>query len=147
MIEYKLTEDLGEIHAVLRHPDILGINEDGLEDVDYPITPVIKYFCMLFDGEPVGIIMAMYRTLTVMDCHISVLKECRGACTGEFMEWAEYWVKNNTDIKKLTVCIPEFNEAAIKRAKKSGFKFEGINTKSFLKDGELIDQVYLGKEL
>ncbi|MCP4340185.1 MAG: hypothetical protein GY799_15160 [Desulfobulbaceae bacterium] len=83
--------------------------------------------------------------MTTMKYHIHVLPEhrkeyayCCGVCT------IEYFVKKLTEYHKLSVDIPVRNKDTYYFTRKFGFIDEGINRKSFMRDGVLHDQYRLG---
>jgi RimJ/RimL family protein N-acetyltransferase len=54
------------------------------------------------------------------------------------------WMFENTPCVKIVAGIPAYNHFALRLAKSSGMSLEGVNRKSFLKDGVLHDQIYFG---
>lgn len=54
------------------------------------------------------------------------------------------WMFENTNCKKIVTHVPEFNIPAFALATKIGMKKEGINRKSFLKNGCLYNQILMG---
>ena len=133
---------------MLKHPEIFSISDDHEDpNASYPISQNILYFLLEVNGVPAGVAIAIYRTLTYADCHVSVLKEFRGGAVELLRAESEKWVRDNTGIKKFICGIPEYNKSALRRTILSGWKMEGVNAKSFLKDGKLWDQVMFGKEI
>jgi RimJ/RimL family protein N-acetyltransferase len=71
----------------------------------------------------------------------------------------EYWGDSKTNVKlgklavkyafdhgvrKLTAEIPTPDQEVLRYAQRVGFKREGVNKQSFLRNGELLDQTYVG---
>lgn len=78
------------------------------------------------------------------EVHTMILKEYRGRYTDVSARGALALMFSATDCKKVVTHVPVFNEPAVKLAKRVGMVGEGVNRKSFLRDGEVYDQLVFG---
>lgn len=98
------------------------------------------------DGKAVGLAtIRVYDEISV-SIHIHIPKENRGRHTIEIGRDILKWVKEHAKgkLKKLTTSIPVIYKDVIRFAHYLGFKDEGINRKSIMKNGKLIDKLNLG---
>lgn len=148
MINVTRTYDKELVRKICTHPDIYkNISDDGSpnpEDFD-PIDPIIAIYALLDDGEMIGGVFILLQTNAVCyDLHTCILPHWWGGKSFEAARCFLDWVPKETQCKKLITWVPEFNRIALKFALKAGFKKEGLNEKSYLKDGVLYDQTLLG---
>lgn len=101
---------------------------------------------MLHPAEHV-LFMLVPRTLTVYEVHTMIEPEGRGRQGVRDTKKAGKWFfENNSTCEKVITYVPFFNPQARLFAKLVGLKDEGVCTRSFKKDGELVDQWVLGLE-
>lgn len=62
----------------------------------------------------------------------------------EFAKQVILWIFENTETLKIITLVPENNKKAARLAERSGMLLEGVVTKSYLKDGVLLDQFLYG---
>jgi RimJ/RimL family protein N-acetyltransferase len=79
----------------------------------------------------------------MLDVHVALLPSAKGKAA-ELCSGAINWVFNNTQYLRLIASIPEHNNLALKLARSVGMQFVGINSKSFMKNGCLLDQHIFG---
>ena len=81
-----------------------------------------------------------------VDIHIHVPKKYRGKGTKTIGMELLNWVKDNSkqQIQKITTKVPVIYKDVIIFARKLGFKDEGIDRKSLMKNGQLVDRQNLG---
>ncbi len=136
------TEHQELIKAIITHPGIYNdVSDDGAVDSkDY--EPVIhdNIYYLLCDA---GIFIYMPINSITWEVHSCILPKFRGKSLDSAKESVQ-WMFNNTDCKKIITHVPSFNERAYVYAKSAGLEDEGINKKSFLKDGKIYDQWVLG---
>lgn len=136
-----------EIRSIITHHDIwprLADDKSGLPD-DYRPDPG-RIYIKGEDGEIFGLGVASRRGTVVYNVHFQVLPVYRKTHAIPFAEKFIQWMWDNTGARKLVAEVPDFHQNVIGFAHKVGFVVEGINTRSFLKDGKLHDQFYLGLE-
>jgi len=78
------------------------------------------------------------------EAHTNILPSGRGVEAIGAGKGALKWMFKNTPCQKVITWVPVFNRMASIFARMCGLKREGNATKSYLKDGELHDQILLG---
>jgi len=131
-----------DAERVLMHPDIFDtIAEDGVKDWKMPDGPI--YLCG-YEPELMGCFVLHKQSKATMEVHIQVLPEFRKAYSAEFCDRVVEWAWENTNAQKLVAQIPFLYPNVRDFALARGFKVEGVNSDSYLKDGVLCNQWYLG---
>lgn len=107
------------------------------------------YVLALISGEDNtelhGFVIGRHHTNTVIETHVAIRPEYWGhddnvrlgqlACT---------WLRTLEGVEKLVASIPVPDKEVLRYSQRVGFKREGVNKKSFLRNGELLDQYYVG---
>lgn len=133
--------DKERIAKVLKDPEIFSrIAEDGIVASDYCAPDDAVY---IMDEHDRGLMIYHQVNSITVECHVHVLKDHR-ADAYDFGQSAINWLWKNTESLKIVAQIPEIYPNVIKFALKNGFEIEGLNEGSYIKSGELYDQVYLG---
>lgn len=115
-------------------------------DVIYPIVDNVYYLVAYCGGEISGMFVVYPVNAICYDCHSSILPHAYGEPAKKLGKMAIDWVFTNTKAMKLVGSTPTTNKLAIKYSMDIGFEREGINRKSIMKNGSLVDQVYFGLE-
>lgn len=97
-------------------------------------------------NKPMGLAQVSLQTSTVVGVHIHILKEHRGKHTKEVGQNVLRWIKDNAGqrIKKVNTKVPMIYKDVIRFAHSLGFKDEGIDRGSIMKNGQLTDRLNLG---
>ena len=134
-----------EIKSVITHPDIYPrlINENSPPPEEWHPAKG-RIYLVGYDPNPFGVISANQKTDIQFIVHFQVIPEFRKTHAVPFAEKGIQWLWDNTDARKLVAEVPDFHQNVIKFATNVGFKVEGVNYKSCLKDGLLYNQIYLG---
>lgn len=143
-ITVKRSYDRDEILSVLANPDILKTITEG-ESTNLAVDVEKSCFVAAYvDGEISAVFIFDRLSNVVCDIHAHVLpakrqhsKDIGAAILKHFFDiapWAE----------KLNAIIPDCYPNVIKYALSFGFQVEGINRASYVFDGALINQTYLG---
>lgn len=138
--------DVEVVRAILTHPEIYEcIAEDG--------TPPREDFMLQLEGiacivgivgsEPIGVMIYHPINGITWECHVQVLPAYREQYADEFSEKALDWAFS-LGVKKLVAQIPFLYPNVKDFGLKHGFEVEGINKQSYLKNGQIHDQWYLG---
>lgn len=143
--EWVLADSIEDAYKVLTHPEIfVTIAEDGMECMtieDMPTEPI--YLCGYRDGVLMGCFVIQRTSTISAEVHVQVLPDFR-----EYSEWfgraVIEWAWANTVFSKLTALIPFTYPNVLDFAQRMGFKVEGVSQSSYLKDGTILDQWYLG---
>lgn len=138
----KRTFDLDVIHSVFKNKNLAKyLTDDFTEIEEYPIHDMI-YYLEARDTELIGLFMCVQMNSICLDAHVAMLQ--RGRKTKVAGNEAIEWIFKNTGYEKINATIPMFNKLAIKYAKDIGFTEEGVNRGSFIRNGKIHDQLYLG---
>ncbi len=127
------------------------ITDDGTPDintVDFiePLKNQAIYFLIVEDNNTPAAVFLFHPWNTVTyEMHSAVMPKYRGEGSIEAARLAGMWMFSNVVMcMKLVTHIAVNNLPAIVLARKGGMHKEGINRKSFLKNGKLIDQYIYG---
>ena len=122
-------EDIPAINKLLnRHWDLVA--DDYSKKDKFQLDPKNIYF---FEQNNLVIIAPITNVLA--DCHIVAEND---AMTYAYRIFD--FLDTQTSICKLMAHIPTYNRRCRSFVDKVGFKYLGVNTKSFMKNGELINQ-------
>lgn len=163
MIEIVRTFDADYVQSVMTHPKIYPhISDDGSQAVQefnahalvenenilflkaqYHI-PVGSIFNAAGDTEPMGVFVVHPHNHITYEIHTCVLPSWWGPYALVAGRKVIQYVFQHTPCQKLITHVPEDNRAALAYAKRCGLVQEGINRKSFLKNGKRLDQILLG---
>lgn len=98
------------------------------------------------DGKNVGVGVVNPAGASVVNVHIHIPKEHRGKNTKAIGKEILQWIKRNASKRyhKINTKIPVIHKDVIRYAHSLGFKDEGIDRLSIMKNGELLDRLNLG---
>ncbi len=143
-------EDAEFILDVLNHPEVNEKSrDDGLYEINkenielYLGSEFITILIADLDMVDIGFFLFIQHNVVTVELHTCFLPEYRGLKVFEAAQLAKDYLWG-TQYRKIVTQVPVYNKAAIFMALKCGFKKEGINKLSFLKDGILYDQYYFG---
>lgn len=141
------TFDIEIINHVLKHPSVKEFVEDDFsQNVEYPIHDGIYYLVARENDIIAGMFVVFPLNGVTVDAHSAVLPGFYGDKAREAGKLAISWVFENTDYLKINGSTPIYNERALRFSEDIGFKKEGINKKSYIKNSKLYDQIYFGVE-
>ena len=141
------TYDIDVINYVLKHDSVKEfIGDDFSSGIDYPITDYLYYLVAKESGIIAGMFVVFPINGSTVDAHSSVLPGFYGDKAREAGRMAITWVFENTEYHKINGSTPIYNKSALKFSEDIGFKREGINKKSHMKNRKLYDQIYFGLE-
>jgi len=140
---------LDEVASIMKDDDIWPfVSEDGISKKDYyPVDhPAFRYLGIYVKGDLAGLFFVHPDNgFTSVRAHIAILKPFRAlyalSAVGKLVEW---FTTISDRVQKMNAMIPEYNNGAIRLAIESGFKKEGVNRESIMKDGKLYDQIQFG---
>lgn len=138
------THDMALVRSIMSHPAIFPhIHDDSVTECA-PIDHEGLYWMLVSDGEPAGVFLVHAHNAVCFEMHTCLLPRIWGkdaACAAQLLL---AWAFNDTQCKKMITAVPSYNRAALRFAKAGGMVQEGVNRASFLRNGELIDQIMLG---
>ena len=162
MFEFQRTFDYALVRAIVTRPDIYPyLTSDGAPSAETFRVPEgdWNWYVLVRGGgevdEPAGYqrgedsILGLFWLVpynaVCWEVHTCFLPALRGArAIRAYREGCE-WLWRNSPCRKTIGNIPEYNRAALAVALRAGAHIIGINRKSLLKDGRLIDQTIVGK--
>lgn len=137
--------DADLIKDICTRPEIWEtISEDDYDPADFHVD---LNECWLMVGDDVEV-MGLYNLHPIngitLQIHPMILKEFRGKAAYESGKLALKWVVENTAYEKVFCYIPTIYRNVILFAMRCGMVKEGINRRSWLKNGKIHDMVLLG---
>ncbi len=143
--------ELEYVDFVMRHPSIYPHISDDLspEAGEFTAAPLLMGPRIIFlrpvvEGFGAGVFLFHPWNSVTYEVHSCVLPGFRGKTAVEASRLAAAWMFENTGCRKIITQIPARNRAAYALAHRAGFRAEGVNKRSFLKDGTLYDQAFMG---
>lgn len=135
------------VNLVLSHPEVY----EWISDDNSP-APGQTDFAAILSAEGIYVLRPNPWTVFILhpwnsicyEVHTNVLPEGRGPMAVQACREGMSWMFHNTPCQKIVTQVPTFNRPALALARRAGMKPEGINSKSFLKNGHLYDQTILG---
>ncbi|MBP9870283.1 MAG: GNAT family N-acetyltransferase [Nitrosomonas sp.] len=144
MIEYEQTEDIDFITRCLTDPCVWRMgSDDGMAGINPGLFFVRLENKIYLKTGLHGLLIGIPVNSIMLDVHVALLPSAKGKAA-ELCSGAINWVFNNTQYLRLIASIPEHNNLALKLARSVGMQFVGINSKSFMKNGCLLDQHIFG---
>jgi RimJ/RimL family protein N-acetyltransferase len=142
-------EDEALITRTLRHPRIYPhISDDGcpnaaemevhLEDCSF------FYLGVYSGGEYRGLFCVHPHNVACYEIHTCLLPSAWGDCALRAARAVVAWMFEQTPCQRLITCVPAGNDLALRLAKLAGLTEYGVNPKSLLRGGVLVDQTLLG---
>ena len=139
--------DDAAVRAVMIQPDMwTTVAEDGQDQDNY--APDVYGDCWLemeADGNLVGLYQLQKRNRVLVEIHAQVLPEYRKEYSKATGQAALAWiVENLPECQKIIAWVPVIYQNVIDFTVGQGFTIEGLNRKSYFKNGKLHDQKLLG---
>jgi hypothetical protein len=146
----KTTKDYGLVRKILLESEMYKRISDDYTDPEkfYPsLQTWIGCFTENEKPECVGLLSVTEETNSVLNIHMHIPEKHRGKNSfliGNGM--IEFLIKHRLKrCVKLNIKIPVIYPEVVRFAEKCGFEKEGVDRKSFLKNGEIVDRVILGR--
>lgn len=138
------THDMGLVRAVLAHPAIWPhIHDDGVKE-PAPVDHASLYWMLVTNPDVAGVFLLHPHNTATYEVHTCLLPVIWGAQAKEAAQLCRAWMFTHTPCQKLITHVPAYNAVALRFARQCGFTVEGLNRKSFLRNGVLLDQHVLG---
>jgi RimJ/RimL family protein N-acetyltransferase len=118
------------------------IAEDGVEWDDLPDGPI--YLTGFVGNDIIGTFVILQRSTYRAEVHVQVIPKYREKWAAAFGRAVIGWAWANTAYRKLTAEIPVTHPNVLDFAERMGFEIEGVNRRSLMKGGKLVDQWYVG---
>jgi len=139
--------DTDLIKAVITRDDMWAtVAEDGQNKGDYLADVINECWIMITDDdELVGLYNLHVHNSITIEIHAHILPEHRKKYSKDSGRAALEWIYlNSPEYKKVIAQIPVIYENVKKFTCSFGFKEEGINRMSYLKNSVIVDQWMLG---
>ena len=143
------TEDSQKIKEIVTHPSVWEkVSDDGADKETYLpfISPSVYWLSIVKEDKVIGVYFLHPHNAICYEIHTCILPEAWGKDSREASRLVLKWIFENTKCEKVITNVPENNPIALRYAEKAGLKVYGINTKSYKKDGKLLNQTVLGIE-
>ena len=122
-------------------------DDSQLEPEDYVpvITDDSRWYLTYLEGQVSGAFWMKRINLVTWEAHANVRPKFWGNRKGTLLcKMALEEMIRDTGAKKVVALIPASSPAVQRMAEAIGFKVEGVQEKSWMKDGVLYDQTYYG---
>lgn len=133
-----------KVAAILSHPAIFRHVSDDSVRVCEPVDHENFYWMLVTESEPIGVFLVHPHSSVCYEMHTSILPHAWGRKASIAAQMLLAWAFKETPCHKMITAVPAYNRAALRFAKAGGMVPEGVNRKSFLYEGALIDQIMLG---
>lgn len=146
-MQYDRLFDPDLIRATVTHPLTYRHVGDDTSPPAREYEPLIHdsiiYLGVAEEGRFYGVLIYVPHSQICWEIHCSLLPSAWGRAA-ELIRGAFDWLWENTRAQRIVARIAVSNRLAVRAAERAGMTQWGINPKSHLKNGELIDQVWLG---
>lgn len=138
---------MDELSSILKDPYIWEqLTESDISPNDfYPEMKPTSFWLIARTDEICGVVLVLAENSITTLIHPYMLEKHKGQGFYMIKAFLEWYLRNaKAEANKVNAKIPSFNKVGRKIALKVGFKDEGIDRQSYLRDGELYDQYLLG---
>jgi RimJ/RimL family protein N-acetyltransferase len=136
------TQDYALVKQLMSHQRVFPwLCDDGspaAEDFS-PIESDAITYVLVSDPEPVGVFMLVPESTATVQIHTCLTPPCWGRKALEATGLVIPWVFEHTPHQRLTTMVPSDNLLAMRLARASGMTEYGVNPKSYLRGGSLLD--------
>lgn len=108
------------------------------------VPGLVSYVHVFVDECPIGLFIINVHSLVCWELHECFLPEVRGATAIAAALAFREWIWETSICQRLIGNIVESNKAALWFARRCGMKVFGVNKQSFMRDGQLQDQIMVG---
>jgi RimJ/RimL family protein N-acetyltransferase len=126
----------------MKAPELIEDNDDpGSYDPD--MTGLVVLAMVSDQAECIGCLVSRPLTTSVAEVQFVIDKKYRGHRDSTAL--GKLAVATLSDTYKLVGTVPVPDKELLRYFQRVGFQREGVNRKSFARDGVLLDQYYVGK--
>lgn len=142
------TKNYTLVDSILNDPELLERISGAIvpKKFETPRSDGVHYLLAQYDRIPMGVFIVHRDGPLSNKIHANILKQHRKEHSEVFSNLAVAWVWENLKQDKLHCEIPIIYPGVMRRAELSGFKLEGVRTKSYLKNGAAFDLMLYGME-
>lgn len=148
MITFERTRNYQLVGAIMRNPRLYDAAADDFAPARENFRPredEAIWYILAKDGESILGVFALAPQNTVCwEIHTRLLPASWGAIAAAAARAVVPWIWEHTGCRRLVTVCPSYNRLAIRFAERAGMTRYGVNPASWMKGGELVDQVLLG---
>lgn len=147
-IRLERTTDVELIKRVVTDPAVYPHASDDYSPSPAAWEPLVDdciWYVKASDGdELLGLWMFHPENAICWKVHTCLLPNAYGARAKVAAKMMAEWLWDHTPCQRLVTDVPAFNRLAFHFARRAGMEQFGVNPKSFMKNGQLHDQILLG---
>jgi RimJ/RimL family protein N-acetyltransferase len=137
-------DDMQRINELLRDPRIFPHISCDRCDIETFLAPENGLYLGAYDGDTnVGFFIIQQVNSVTVEIHTIIDPSYWGKSIIFAKEVLE-WIFSETTMSKVITFVPEYNRKAASLAERAGMEIEGVIKRSFLKNGELHNQLIYG---
>jgi hypothetical protein len=145
---FQSTIDQSRIKEIVTHPcNWPHLSDDfcsSPQDWIAPIDESFLYMLAILDGEIFGMWMFEIIRPILYKVHTALLPHARGPLAAIAAKEMAVWIWEHTECQRIITDVPENNPLARRFAEAAGMQQFGVNPKSYLNGGKLLDVIMLG---
>ena len=147
MIQLSETRNFPLIQQIVTNPAIYPfVSDDGSPKAEDWKAPESFKYCLVTDEDDVlGVWIFRQMNAVTWEVHTCLLPIARGKKGYQALKMLPEWAwKNLPKAQRVVTEVPESNGPALVFALRAGMEKFGVNKKSYLKGGKLLDVILLG---
>ena len=139
------TRNMEIVREILAHKSIWPhIHEDGTTEPTPTDHDALYWMLVLQDDNPAGVFLVHGRNAQCVEMHTCLLPCIWGSDANKAVRLLGDFIFYELGHKKVVTNVPAYNRRALRFAQANGMQIEGVNRASFLRNGQMIDQIELG---
>lgn len=119
---------------------------DGASLDSLPELAGAQFFTAVHDDEPVAIFIGFEKAPDMLDLHVCMTPECRGALAVAALIGFFDWLKESP-YQRVTGSIPGYNKPMVTVAMRAGCTVSGIRKQAVLRNGKLEDEIVMERRI
>ena len=147
-MKFEVMQDRKLATKIITHPKIWPhVSDDfsGQPENFIALTSLpILYLAVKENEDLLGLFVITWENSICWKIHTCLLPETWGQKAKQIGNELRAWLFSSTNCHRIVTDVPANNRLALAFAKSCGMTEYGLNPQSFLKDGQLYDQVLLG---
>jgi|SRR5579872_80790 len=147
-LSFERTKNYNLIRSIVSHPEVYKHVADDFSPKREDWVPIENdavFYLLVKDGEEVlGVFTLVPHNAICWEVHTCFLPSAWGPRIKDAGRGGHEWIFANTECRRITTEVPEYNRIALRYAKQNGMEQYGVNPKSFMKTGTLHDVILLG---
>lgn len=145
-IRIEPTNNMDTVKMVITHPQIYPyVTDDGSPPVEeYEPSANAAHLLVWCGSDLLGLFVLVPQNSVTVEVHTCLMPIARGERAAAAAKELIRWVWSNTTFKRLVTNVPGYNRLALRFALAAGMTKYGTNTRSYMKNGVLWDQIMLG---